>query len=98
MFVTILIVCIVIVLPFLIYVQIRTRSNSGYLNPLIVCSHCQSKGCVRVKSVTRKTGVSGSKATAAILTGGLSVLATGLSRKQNFTQAYCENCKSSWVF
>jgi hypothetical protein len=70
----------------------------GPLNPALVCPHCQSKGCVRVKAVTQKVGVSGGKATAAILTGGLSMLATGLSRKQDFTQAHCQNCESSWMF
>lgn len=70
----------------------------GPLNPALVCPHCQSKGCVRVKAVTQKLGVSGGKATAAILTGGLSLLATGLSRKAKFTQAHCQNCNSSWMF
>jgi hypothetical protein len=76
----------------------RMAFAHGPLNPALVCPHCQSKGCVRVKAVTQKMGVSGGKATAAILTAGISMLATGLSRKQNFTQAHCQNCNSGWMF
>ncbi len=70
----------------------------GKLNPELFCPHCQSKGNVRVKWVMQKVGVSGGKATAAVLTGGLSLLAVGLSRKQELTQAHCEKCGSTWVF
>jgi hypothetical protein len=47
----------------------------GALNPAMICPHCQCKGSVRVKRVQEKAGVSGGKATAALLTGGLSLLA-----------------------
>lgn len=70
----------------------------GPKNPAMVCPHCQAKGVVRTKSVKQKRGVSGTKATAALLTGGVSLLATGLSRKESLTEAYCENCKSIWHF
>ncbi|MGA3318647.1 MAG: hypothetical protein ABSC64_19700 [Candidatus Korobacteraceae bacterium] len=70
----------------------------GRLNPELFCPHCQSKGFVRDKWVTQKAGISGGKATAAVLTGGLSLLAVGLSRKQQLTQAHCEKCGSTWVF
>lgn len=70
----------------------------GPLNPALVCPHCQTTGRVRTKSVKLKKGVSGGKATAAILTGGLSLLAVGLSRKENHTQAHFMNCSSTWVF
>lgn len=70
----------------------------GKLNPGIVCPQCQMKGAVRTKSVKQKRGVSGGKATAAVLTGGLSVLATGLSRKEQSTQAYCARCRSTWHY
>ncbi|MGB8888512.1 MAG: hypothetical protein WCC87_17420 [Candidatus Korobacteraceae bacterium] len=76
----------------------RMQLAHGPLNPALVCPHCQSKGVVRVKPVTQKMGVSGGKATAALLTGGVSMLATGLSRKQKFTQAHCQNCNSTWMF
>ena len=70
----------------------------GKFNPELFCPHCQSKGNVRTKWVTQKMGVSGGKATGAVLTGGFSLLAVGLSRKQDLTQAYCEKCDSTWVF
>ena len=63
-----------------------------------ICPHCQVKGQVYTKSVNRKKGVSGAKATGAILTGGISLLATGLSRKEGLTQAHCCNCDCSWDF
>jgi len=51
----------------------------GTIKPQMICPHCQTKGSVRTKPVTKKTGISGGKATAALLTGGVSMLATGLS-------------------
>jgi hypothetical protein len=70
----------------------------GELNSQMVCPHCQTKGMIRIKSVSNKKGISGGKATAALLTGGLSILGTGLSRKEKGTQAHCENCNNTWAF
>ena len=70
----------------------------GVLRPQMICPHCQQSGKVHCKPVTNKKGISGGKATGAILTGGVSLLATGLSRKETATQAFCENCSSSWQF
>lgn len=70
----------------------------GYKNPVMVCPHCQNKGCARTKKVKRKKGISGGKAMAGILTGGVSLLATGLARKENLTQAHCESCGNTWDF
>jgi predicted negative regulator of RcsB-dependent stress response len=70
----------------------------GQRNPALICPHCQTKGLVRAKAVDEKKGISGGKATGALLTGGLSVLATGLSRKEHLTQAHCDNCGSTWTF
>ena len=64
----------------------------------IVCPQCQQKGGVTTRPITRKKGISGGKATAAVITGGLSVLATGLSRKEAETEANCSNCGSNWYF
>ena len=41
-----------------------------------------------------KQGVSGGKATAAVLTAGVSMFATGLSRKQKVTEMTCAKCKT----
>ncbi len=70
----------------------------GTLHLKMVCPHCQKQGTVRTKKVLRKKGLSGAKATGALLTGGLSVLATGLSRKEDETQAHCDECGSTWHF
>lgn len=70
----------------------------GGINTAMVCPHCQSIGKIRTKEVKQKKGVSGGKATAAVLTGGLSLLAVGLSRKEGATQAHCDNCHNTWFF
>ena len=77
--------------------RVLDRSR-GPINAQLVCSHCGEQGHVRTKRATVKTGISGAKATGALLTGGVSVLATGLSRKQKVTQAYCGHCESEWSF
>ncbi len=69
----------------------------GQLNEVMICPHCHQKG-IRTKQVKQKKGISGAKATGAVLTGGLSLLAVGLSRKEGVTQAYCDNCTNTWIF
>ena len=64
----------------------------------IICPHCQTKGSVTTQQVKKKVGISGGKATAAVMTCGLSMFATGLSRKNQVTQADCSNCGSTWYF
>lgn len=68
------------------------------LAPNIICSHCHNRGCVITKRVRAKKGVSGGKATGALLTCGISLLATGLSRMEWVTEAKCRNCSSKWQF
>lgn len=70
----------------------------GLVNEKILCPHCNSTGCVYIKKISKKAGVSGGKATAALLTGGLSLFVAGLSRKEKITEAYCSNCNSQWYF
>jgi len=70
----------------------------GTVNPALICPHCQVKGHVHAQRVDRKRGVSGGKATGALLTGGFSLLLTGLSRKESVTQAHCDSCNSTWEF
>jgi hypothetical protein len=72
----------------------RVKAGAGR----IVCPHCQVRGRVHTKQVKVKRGISGGKATGAVMTLGWSVLATGLSRKENATQATCKNCHSTWMF
>jgi hypothetical protein len=70
----------------------------GNSNPAMICPHCNTKGFMRVRRVSKKKGISGGKATAAIITGGVSILATGLSRRERLTDAYCGNCNNKWTF
>lgn len=71
----------------------------GYsISDQVVCQHCGKRGCVATIRLKAKKGVSGAKATGALLTGGLSILATGLSRKEWVTHAKCKNCDSQWQF
>jgi len=67
-------------------------------NPELICPHCQTKGHVSTKQVKLKKGISGGKVMGGLLTGGFSLLATGLSRKEATTQAHCSNCNSTWYF
>lgn len=55
-----------------------------------------SKRKVRTKGVKVKKGISGGKATGAVLTAGFSILATGLSKKDKATQVHCGNCNMTW--
>lgn len=64
----------------------------------IICPQCHEKGNVTTEHVKLKKGVSGGKVTGAILTVGISLLATGLSRKEKVTKAKCGNCGSVWHF
>lgn len=66
-------------------------------SPALVCPHCQTKGHVVAHPVVTKDGISGGKATGAILTGGVSMLGTGLSRKSAKTRMECGNCGSNWL-
>lgn len=89
---------------------VRTRANLartqdqlnllrwGDLNSKMVCPHCQTVGKIHTKLMKQKKGISGAKATGALLTGGISILATGLSRKEQCTQAHCGECGSTWTF
>jgi len=64
----------------------------------MICPYCQTKGTVTTQNVKRKAGISGGKATAAILTCGISMLGTGLSRKQSMTEARCSHCGAVWSY
>ena len=77
---------------------VMATQEFGPINAAMVCPHCQTKGGVRTKKITQKKGISGGKATAAVLTGGVSLLAVGLSRKEASTQAHCDACGNTWLF
>lgn len=79
-------------------ISIDKIAKHGAPNAQMICPHCQTKGKVLTKTVSKKAGISGAKATGALLTGGLSIVATGLSRKDTLTEAHCANCSSTWHF
>lgn len=87
-----------IVLFVIVLIVNATTSKWGPINPAIICPHCQTRGKVRTKPVDRKKGISGGKAVGGLLTGGISLLATGISRHEQHTQAHCGNCNSTWDF
>lgn len=67
------------------------------INVQLVCPHCNTRGRVIYRVVDVKQGVSGGKATGAILTAGLSLFATGLSRKVKANEFKCKNCNITWT-
>ena len=74
------------------------KRKQGYMSkPAIVCVHCQSAGHIQVKQAKVKDGVSGGKLTAALLTGGITMLATGLSQTKNRTTMFCGKCSMEWL-
>jgi hypothetical protein len=73
----------------------QPQAPASKLNPVMVCPHCQNKG-VLTEKVMRKKGVSGAKATAGLLTGGISLLAVGLSREEQETRCECPKCHMIW--
>jgi transcription elongation factor Elf1 len=77
---------------------INLKKQSAPPNPMLICPHCNTQGQVRTFATKAKRGVSGGKATGALLTGGVSLLATGLSRKERVTRATCLHCGSRWTF
>lgn len=76
----------------------RSRTSRPSKSAQMVCPPCHTKGRVTTKAVKAKKGVSGGKATAAVITGGWSVFATGLSRKEKLTEARCGHCGATWHF
>jgi transcription elongation factor Elf1 len=63
----------------------------------MVCPHCGTRGRVTTAVVKQKKGISGAKATGVVLTGGLSALVTGLSKKAAVTMASCGECRMTWT-
>lgn len=74
------------------------KQAKNHADAQLVCPQCHTKGRVHTTAITTKNGISGGKATAAVLTGGVTLLATGLSRKSAATQAHCNNCSSNYQF
>ena len=92
------IVIVLVVVGFGFWVWSVWNDDTPTKDMQIVCPHCQTKGHVTTRQVQLKKGVSGGKAVGALLTGGVSLLAVGLSRKEDATKATCSNCGSVWHF
>jgi hypothetical protein len=86
----------------LIFGMILGSSSSGTVispqNPHMKCPHCETIGQISTKKVDLTKGISGGKAVAGLLTGGLSILAVGISRKEAQTEARCGKCNNVWHF
>lgn len=72
-------------------------SGSATDSSALVCPHCQTRGRVTSRQVKQKKGISGGKLTGAVLTAGISMLGTGLSRKEKVTEMKCGKCKTTWT-
>ena len=90
-------IAVVLVLVGLFAWLVTNQKPATGFNAALVCPHCQRSGYVCARPSTQKRGVSGGKATAALLTGGFSLLAVGLSRKQAMTESHCDACGSTWL-
>jgi hypothetical protein len=66
-------------------------------NAQIECPHCHTRGNVTTETVKVKRGISGGKATGAVMTFGLSMFATGLSRKETRIRLHCSTCTVTWL-
>lgn len=78
--------------------EIKEVEQRRALEKNMICPHCHTQGSVTTRKEKQKAGISGGKATAAVLTCGVSLLGTGLSRKQWVTNANCSNCGATWSF
>ena len=76
----------------------KIASVYGPENPAMVCPHCQTKGHIRTKPIDKPAGISGGKAVGAVMTGGASLLVTGIGRTDQVTQAHCSECSNTWTF
>ena len=67
------------------------RSNYlyGHVNAHLICPHCQTKGFVHVKNVTRATTSTGN-------VGGILKANTTSTATSVVTQHHCEQCSSTW--
>lgn len=61
------------------------------------CPHCNGQKTVRVEHVKKKKGVSPGKIAAGVVTGGFSLLATGLAKKDEVNQLTCSACGMKWI-
>jgi uncharacterized membrane protein YvbJ len=85
-----------VAMPASVAVAQETAVQSPRQFGLIECPYCHSSGTVVVQQVKKKKGVSTGKATAALLTGGISLIGTGLAKKAMVSQLTCAACGMTW--
>jgi hypothetical protein len=83
---------------FVLVVWMAIVAPKNLPNPDMICPHCKTKGQINTKKVDLTKGISGGKAVAGLVTGGLSILAVGISRKETQTEARCGKCGNVWHF
>lgn len=88
-----IILIFIAVVVFLIRLQ---NENANANADKILCQHCGERGHVTVRVVSRGKGISGGKATAGLMTGGLSLPFAGLSKNQTVRNLTCGNCSMTW--
>lgn len=64
--------------------------------PEVICPYCQRKGGVSWRPRTDDAGISGTKATAAFWTGGLTIFSHGLTNTVQNREASCGTCNMVW--
>jgi hypothetical protein len=72
------------------------KVRHGTIKPHIVCPWCRRAGKVATHRVHAKVGYSAAKGVAAIMTQGVSLLFTGISKKKWVTMAKCFGCETEW--
>jgi len=60
------------------------------------CQYCNGIGTVVVQQVKRKKGVSPGKIAGAVVTGGISLVGTGVAKKVWMNQLTCTACQMKW--
>ncbi len=76
--------------------KFKEKGFVEFKNTELVCPYCQRRGDVFIQYLRLKNGISGGKVLGGLLTGGVSLLATGISRKDVFKQFHCDNCDQYW--
>lgn len=76
----------------------RTLDPEGHwvLNTKIVCPYCRVAGNVYSAKVQANKGISGEKAIAAWVTGGISLATIGISNIEVVNGFLCKNCNTDW--
>ena len=76
--------------------QHHDSTAKATVSAAMICPHCQTKGMVRTEAITENAGILQARLIGARITGGLSMLVTGPSRKEHQTQARCGKCQATW--